>query len=353
MEITSSMKILVNDIKEYIGILQESSYDYEYVLSAAVSKYSADLYKDSESLKTAMHEFGASEIQIAKVHVMTLVNGFREVLELDERVQQIDIDRFVQNAIKESGFNAMQVLELVSAIISSLGLEGLADNSRVLKSENEKSGFVVPLSVYEDELMMIEQKFKHRKIVNWEANEIARLEVLARAGIPRAKYYLGSLLLRNEEFENNTQIGLLYLKEAEAAGDSFAAGALGDFYYEQSDSDSWSKAYAYYTGIGSLALNKTRKERVVDILNYRKFNRTTIVASILIAIVMLTTVILAPASSLFAAHQVWGYIFFAVAIAILIVAILHHRLKPYDNLLWVPCLLFILWTLYILIRIIF
>ena len=353
MDVISKLNSIVNNVKEYIGVYQTTDSDYESILSAAVNMYSADLYTDSEKLKDAMCEFGATQMQITKVCMMTLVNGFREILEVDERIQQIDIDRYVQNAVRETGFNVAQVLELVSAIIVSLGIECAIDSSMALNGGNVTAGYVVPLSVYEDELKMVEQKLNSGSSESLGSDEIARLEVLAKAGISRAKYYLGSCLLKKEEFEQNAPLGFRYLEEAAADGDSQAAAELGDYFYGQYDSDSWSQAYSYYTRNGSLALNETRRKRVVDILNYRKFNLTTIAASILIVLAMFAMVIIAPADALYGAHRVWGCILFAVAAAIIAASIVHHRRKPYDNLSWVPCSLFIIWTLYFLIRIVF
>lgn len=353
MDVISKSNPIINNVKEYIGDYQITHSDYESVLSDAVAKYSPDLYTDTEKLKKAMREFGAKEAQITKVYMMTLVDGFREILEFDERVQQNDINRYVQNAVRETGFNVAQVLELVSAIIGSLGIESLTDSGRVLNKGNETTGFVVPMSVYKNELKLVEQKINLENINSLGAGDIARLEVLVKAGIPRAKYYLGSCLLKNALFKEKAPLGLRYLEEAAADGDSLAAGALGDYFYEQADSDSWSQSYSYYTGYGSLELSGIRGRRVVDILNFREFNFTIIVASIVIALTMLATVIIAPANAHYDAHRVLGYVLFIVAAAILVASIMHHRQKPYDNLSWVPCSVFVIWTLHFLIRILF
>lgn len=353
MDIISDLNQIINNVMEYIGICKIASSDYDSVLTAAVEKHSVNLYKDYDKLKNAMREFGATESQIIKIYMMTLVDGFREILEIDERVQQIDINRYVQNAIRQTGFNVAQIFELTSAIIGSLGIECLTNSSKVLSRGNETTGYVVPMSVYENELKLVEQKLNHGRIDRLRESEIARLEVLAKAGIPRAKYYLGSYLLKKEEFEKNAPLGLQYLEEAAADGDSLAAGALGDIYYELADSDSWSKAYSYYTRNGSLALNIDRKKRIVEILNYRKFNVATIIASIVIALGMLSVVIIAPANAHYASYRMLGCILFSVSIALIVLSIIHHRQKPYDNLSWLPCSVFVIWTLHFLIRIIF
>lgn len=342
-----------NSVKEYIGAYQTTSSEYESILTAVVSEHSLAIYDDTEKLKTAMRAFGASETQIAKVYMMTLVTGFREILEFDHRTQQVDIERYVQNAIKETGFNNFLVLELTAAIVASLGIDELVDYKSVLQKGNETAGFVVPASVYADELKSFDLKFKSEDHIKLDATEINRLEVLARAGIPKAKYFLGLYLVRSGDIEEKTPIGLQYLEAAAADGDSQAAGALGDFYYELATSDSWSEAYLYYTGHGSISLNESRRERIVDILNVRKFNKKVIITSILLALAMLATVFLAPGAPLFAAHRVCGFICFIIEAGVIIFSILHYRVKPYDDLSWMPGVIFIPWALYMLIRVIF
>ena len=353
MDLVSKMQPIINNVKEYIGAYQTPGSDYEEILSAAVEKYSARLYADPRNLGNAMREFGATQAQVTKVYMMTLVAGFRELLEQDERIPQADIDRYVQNAVQETGFTVTLVLELTYAIVASLGGDFTLSSEELQKWKNKSSGFVIPLCVYEQELKNVKQAFERGSLESIRNDEITRLEELARLGLPRAKYYLGRCLLEDTRFEKNVPLGLQYLKEAAADGDYLAAGALGDYYYEQANSESWSQAYAYYTKNGSIALNDTQKERTIDILNSRRFNLATIAASMVIACVMLAMTLIAPASALFAPRRVWGCIFFVLDVAIITLAVMHHRQKPYDNLSFVPCVLFVIWTLYFLVRIVF
>lgn len=344
---------IVNNVKEYLESFQAPVSEYADLLNAAVSTYSADIYTDPEKLKEAMSECGATEIQIEKVRLMTMTTGFNEVLDMDDHTQQTDINRFVQNALTETGFTRPQILELTSAIIGSLGIAGIADYRKQLVSENEGEGYVVPYSVYEEEMKTFERKMSRSGSSNLSTDDVARLEVLAKAGIPRAKYYLGCCLLSNEYYDNSTELGLQYLEEAAADGDELAAGVLGDYYYEQSEVDSWSYAYSNYTGYGSLALNGVRRERIANIMNYEKFNKKVIVLDCILLAVMLLTVIIAPASALYAPHRVFGTFCFLLELAVAVLHILFHKNYPFSTITWAPCIMAAIWFFYILIRILF
>lgn len=344
---------IVNNIQEYLESFQTPYSEYADILVSAVSAHSADIYNDPEKLKEAMQEAGATEIQIEKVHLMTMCTGFREVLEMDSRTQQVDIDRFVKNARKETGFTKPQVLELTSGIIASLGIEGLTDYRKPVNSEPDESGYVVPYSVYEEEMRIFEEKINNPDSDGFSSEDMTRLEVLAKAGITRAKYYLGCCLLNDEYYENSMDLGLEYLEEAASEGDELAAGVLGDYYYDRNEIDSWSNAYSNYTGYGSLALNGIRRERIANIMNYEKFNKKVIVLDCILLVAMLLTVIIAPGSAVYAPHRVWGFICFILELGIAAIHILFHRQYPFATITWAPCGMFAIWFLYILVRILF
>ena len=142
------------------------------------------------------------------------------------------------------------------------------------------------------------------------------------------------------------------VQEAADAGDTQATATLGDYYYDKGVSD-WGKAYEYYTGFGSLALSKKRKDAIVSILNQKKFNRSMIGLSITFFLAIVATLILAPGAPLYVAHRVIGSIFTLLSLAILALAILHHRIKPYDTLYYVPIGMFTMWFFYMAIRFLF
>lgn len=120
------------------------------------------------------------------------------------------------------------------------------------------------------------------------------------------------------------------LHEAADAGDSTAAAALGDYYFEKGGSSNWTKAYEYYTGYGAIALNKNRKKAIVSILNHKLYNRKILGLCVILFFAFVATVIWAPATAVFAACPFWGWLAVAVQLTLLVLSILHYRSKPYD-----------------------
>lgn len=348
------MSKISDSVKAYLGLYTAPVNEITEILTTAVDKNSSNIYLQPDKLKNAMAQSGANQIQITKVLLMTQVSGFRELLDLDVRMQQNDLDRYVQNAIIETGFNRAQVLEITSAISMSLGIPFDVDvDDLVQENISIEKAYVIPASNYEKELNKICAGRYTSPKTSYSSDEMLKLETLASAGISRAKYLLGYCLINNEAYESSLPLGVQMLEEAAADGDSLAAGALGDYYYSQASSDSWQKAYSYYIGYGRSALSKKRKDAITNIINHKSFNRKMLSASVVLALCFLLFLVFAPAASLFAAHKIWGSICFIGAVTTILVAVLHHRICPYDSLYWVPTGIFIFWFLYMAVRIIF
>ena len=75
--------------------------------------------------------------------------------------------------------------------------------------------------------------------------------------------------------------------------------------------------------------------------------------SIALFIAIVASLILAPGAPLYAAHRITGCIFTLLSFAILIMAILHHRIKPYDTMYFVPVGMFTMWFFYMVVRFLF
>lgn len=343
------------DVAEYVGIYSSPASDLGSILSTLVVKHSRKVYFDDNLLQSALHELGAAPSDIYKVCLMTKVTGFRDLMECDLRTQQIDLDRYVQNAVEETGFNRTTIMKLTSDIALSVDI---AYNCKEEHFTTQKllteTAFVVPASLYESEISAFKESFEKSAFRDKDISKLdfSKLQPLVAAGIPKAKFYLGYCLLYGIQFEVDDVRAINLLQEAADAGDTQAAATLGDYYYNKGAND-WGKAYEYYTGFGSLALNKKRKSAIVSILNQKRFNRTMIGLSIIFFISIVITLILAPGAPLYAAHRVIGTIFTVLSFAILFLAILHHRIKPYDTLYYVPVGMFTMWFFHMSVRLLF
>ena len=107
---------------DYIGLYETPVSDLGSILASVVAKNTPEIFFDSAALAQEMKNCGASEAEIHKICLMTNVTGFREVLSRDIRTAQIDLDRYIQNATEETGFNRDTILKLTSSIAYATGV---------------------------------------------------------------------------------------------------------------------------------------------------------------------------------------------------------------------------------------
>lgn len=346
----SKEKILQN-AAEYIGIQQAAGSELDGILAEAVTKLGIDAYLDEKKLAEAMLECGASETQILQVLIMTRVSGFRELIECDEQTSQADMDRYVANALQETGLNRNVILNLTAAIALSKNIafqySATPENEQLLVEE--KKAFIIPGSVYAEELEALKAEVERNGTITAAGN---RLETLAAVGVPGAKGILGQYFLQKADDVEAVEIGLQLLQEAAAEGDSAALGRLGDYYYAQEGHVGWDEAYHCYTGYGSACLTDKRRSAVINILNQGKFNRKTLAACCILAALLLIAVILAPGMPLFSACKAFGVFCFLGACTVIVTAILHYRVKPFGNFLWALYSVLGIWALHIAVRLV-
>ena len=344
---------LIKQAKDYIGFVEEPNSPLVECIMAVANRCSKEVFLNEEALKKALLEEGASELQAAKVVVLTKVNGFRELLEADERTQQNDIDRFVQNAIMETGYTRGAVLEMTAALLAGsrivMEVTALGDIT-----DNGQNAFVIPYSLYEDELEDIADDLKHGAGSNeLDTDTVEKLYTLSQAGIPKAKELLGDFLIRNEELYHNSAWGMELLQDAAEAGDFEAVALLGDYYYDSGDSDGFQKAFECYTGYGALALNGIRRSRIAGMIAQKKTNRKRLAECVLLSLFMLILLILQPGKEVYRPVLFIGIFCFVIQTGLLVLAFIHNKLKPYESINWVPAAMWGAMALYIACRFIF
>lgn len=346
-----SKEEILQTAAEYIGIQQTVGGELDGILAEIVVKLGDDAYSDDQKMADLMLECGASETQIFQVRIMTRVSGFRELIASGENAGQADIDRYVANAVQETGLNMNVILGITAAIALSKNIAfqySATPENEQLVVEGKKA-FVIPGSMYAEELETLEDEVKRNGIV---AAAESRLETLATIGVPGAKDILGQYFLQKTDDAEAVEMGLQLLREAAAEGDSTALGQLGDYYYAQEGHRDWDKAYHCYTGYGSAALTSKRQNALISILNQKKFNRKTLTTCCIVAALMLMSVILAPGMPLFAACKAFGIFCFLGAGAVVTIAILHYRVKPFGDFLWALYSVLGIWALHIAVRLI-
>lgn len=350
-------EVIKEDIASYLGREGVQETARGQLLRSLVESYERDIYLDEVRLESALQELGADMMDVYKVCLMTRVTGFEALLEADERTTQHDIHVYVKNAVVETGFNQLEVLGLVSDIVLSLGIGVMEARKGFLhemeaaldQNDGEDVPYVVPVNLYRNDLN--NARGDYDKYVAGEVGDTTRIAALAQAGVPKAKYYLGDLMLHHHANGGDPKRAVALLKEAAAAGDVDAAATLGDYYYDRGVG-AWGKAYDYYTGYGSLGLDYKRGSHLKDILNHKMFNGKLLCMTAILLAVMLVLLVMAPGSVGYEAHRVIGTIAFVLDAAMFAVACVHYRTQPYDSLYMYPVGMFLVWCVYMLLRVV-
>lgn len=352
----SKLEAVFDNVKynaqELLGLYEAPISPLGTVLSSAAARYGENLFTDAAVLQHALTEAGTPPAEIYRVCLMTQVSGFGELLKRDPRTMQVDLDRYIQNAADETGLSRDTILRLTGDIVLALG--GSMDNRDL--SSARRSDFVpqtvaiMAQALYEEQLHAFQTDFDKAAAGASVKLDFDKLEPLVNAGIPQAKYFLGSCLLNGIQLPVNEERGLELLHEAADVGDSRAAAALGDYYYCQGDSDSLTLAYQYYTGFGAATLDPSRQAAVTGILNQKVFNGKLLKLCALLLAVCAVTVIWAPASSLYAPCTALGWVALAVQAALLLLGFLRCRAKPYSSIYALPVAMSGVWFLYMLAR---
>lgn len=341
---------------DYIGLYQAPISSLSSILSSVVEQNGVELLFDTASLSEAMRKIGAEEAEVYRVCLMTQVTGFREVISRDPRTVQLDLERYIQNAIKETGLTRDAILQVTAALSFATGI-AMSYQAGLSKDFDHTTDHVAALAhtVCQENLSIFRSAFE--KVVLEESTstelDFEMLEPLVHYGIPRAKYYFGYCLLHGIQLEKNEARGIKLLHEAADAGDGNAAAALGDYYFAKGGSDNWTKAYDFYTGYGAIALNQDRKRAIVSILNHKRYNKKILGLCMILFLAQVAIVIWSPSTTVFAARLFWGWFAVVAQLVLLVMKIMHYRIKPYDCVYALPVAMSAIWFVYMAIRLLF
>lgn len=320
------------------------------VLRKIVEEKSLEIYYNNEELQKALGEKQVPEFTIHQLCLLTRVSGFRQLL--DSTTKQIELDRYVRNAVEETGLSKPVVMELAAYIAYSLDIAIFCDTEEKMNQALEQqSAYVIPYSMYERELKEIRRQLFNETSSGFFAFE--KLELLVAVGLPKAKFYMGYCLLNGISLPEDSQRGLQLLKEAAQAGDIEASAALGDYYYGLNDADSLEIAYQYYTGYGALALNKKRQTAITSIFNHKKYNQKVFHLSIAFAVITIVMILLLSQLSLYAVHPIWSGICIIAEILLAVSMVQVHSTRPYYSLYRIPIAMFGVWCFFAAIKLLF
>ena len=348
------LSALTNTAADYLGLKKHAKSKTASVLLDIVKQHSFEIFFSEDKLKYLLRSSGVCETEIVRLILMTNVTGFRQLVMPDFDTSQTDIDCYLANALEETGLTRFAVLELTAAIALSVN-KGAVPETISESGDPNKKPFVIPTSFYETDMAEFDRKSAYGTLTYTSVpyQQRAKLQYLADAGVPKANRYLGRYMLINSESFTDPSSALDRLNYAVNCCDSEAAAILGDYYYQLGTPDALSKAYEYYTGYGSLALIRSRKNAVLSIVETGKTNRKVLILSFVMAVLMTFLLFFSPGKELFDAHTAVGIGCMVLIFVAFAAAILRYRKKPYDSFTWLPVSISILWFVYQAIRIIF
>ena len=352
---------IVGDFKEKlydlfgIGAIEQTQ--LSEILTEIVSEETPFVFLDKNKLQYLMKNKGISESDILKVCLMAGVTGFSDLIINQMENSQQCLDRYVMNAQKETGFNRITVLQLTFDILVSLGVVNVfsdfANVSDLSNIKEKKRAVVIPCSLYLDELRPFQIAFQNISINNREISHSLNfkiLEPLLAIDLPKAKYYYGFCLLYGIQIEKNEMLGLKLLKEAAADGDSDASAALGDYFSTTAFEKDLGVAYEYYSGYGAPALDSDRSLTIMAILQKKTWNFKTLTWSLVLLLLNTLLIIISMRIDLYSQYAGLSIFCIVVQTGLLTLEYLYYRKHPYGTVIYFPVIMFGIWILYMVIR---
>jgi hypothetical protein len=359
-------------MRALIGAADQEDSPRARALAHVMDESGREIFFRPDDLQAALRRECLSETDVFKICLIAQVDGFREILLGDGTTAQLDLDRFIRNAATTTGLSRDTLIALTRDCCYALGLDYCATTpSENATEEDADSVYVFPASVYERDLGEINARVSSAIAAKepMRTEDLDKLIQLSKIGIPRAKYQLGIYLyilsdvdmeqdqledykryIGDPAIEANIDLGLRLLSEAAKDGDPNAAAVMGDYHYLRDKRRDWNNAFAYYTGYGSLALTEQRRSRIVSILNRRKFNKRVVTNCVGIFLLVLLSVITAPAATLFRRGLVAGILCLVIDGGILGHVLVEYRKNPYTNFDRLPFKMFCVWAVYMFIR---
>lgn len=320
-----------------------------------------EIFADREKLPATLRALGLSEVEVYRLCLLSSVSGFEELIDTEEPATQMELDRYAANAA-ETGLGRDVIMDMMAELTCAAGSAVCVSQLSALpdREQADVPAFVIPWRVYADDLRAVKAAFN-----KWRdggaplpKEMLDQLWPLVNAGIAEAQYYLGYILLHTDDGadgpeEDTRKKGVELLTMAADAGDGPAASALGDYYYFKGGSENWGLAYDYYTGFAAPVLGERQRLAMVDIFNHRRFNGILLRVSAVFLAVLLISVLWAPGAPVFSVMPAAGIAALVLGAALLALGVIRQRKFPFDNLYYVPTGMFLIWAVYMFLRLVF
>lgn len=352
------------------GLINRKSYTWylfepeiKKSLQSVVDLNGKEILLDSTELRNKLHETEASERDINVICLITAVPGVRELINSEGSCKSEDFSRVIKNAEETTGLARDTVLSVISHVCGAIGI-----NETLPVSENSAPLDFSPIasrSVLLDNYLSILRPFdvafdsQNYTFRNSNSLDFETLMPLVKAGISKAQLYVGIWVL---EHDKESALGIKLLEQASDSGNGIATTLLGDVYYKKGIecekngrmiNDSWNLAYKYYTDFGATALNYGQRNALTTILNQGKYNLKLLRNSIIVLGITILLMFSVPGLMLTAPHPVFAIVCILFEIGLVAALAVIRKKYPYNSYELVPSLMFAVWILFAIFRIVF
>lgn len=201
-----------------------------------------------------------------------------------EELSIVEVNNCLEQIVIHSNINRVEAKRILSIILYIYGFNAVAeefDKIQVSQISKKVKDFDLIKPQFEDnnhELEIIERCVDKEDVASLEKTAHV-LEQCVMEGDAYALFIKGKCYLYGIGTIVDKSQARKLLERSAQKGFAMANSLLGDLEYE---SENYTKAYNYYTGIGAVALSNEKQNRVLAIINNKKTNKKMYVGSIII-----------------------------------------------------------------------
>jgi len=322
-------------------------------LKIIVENHGKSIYQNIEQL---FDEIELSDINsVAKMQLCLIIcssNIVDFILNAENELNLIDINNIISDIIDKTSLKNTIVIQLVVDIFYSVGLNFAFVIGPILHNNEISTQLhaMMPTDMINKDLQKIEDLIENDES---SAELMILLEKLCNSGVSKAFYYLGRFYLNGEHNTiKNPEKAEKFLKIAADQGVTEASGLLGNYYYNSPNPliCDFTTAHHYFTKPGSAALDEKQQSAVSDIYEQFELNKILIIFGSFLAIFMLIFIGFFH-SGIFSetGRLIIGGITLFFVFLTLIGGFLYFFIKKFNNLRWFIALMYIIWSIYVII----
>ena len=249
------------------------------IFKSVVRENGTDILNDNVKLEEALLRYGCDQTVVYQLLLLLQAsNVLRYIPQRTTGISMVDINNIVINAEETTGLNRKIIKQLLSVIFYGLSMPTEFEQVCIPSSDKYtlQDIALIDLEKYNEDIALFEQAVQTCDVEMLAANS-ERFELLVKAGHPDALYLKGVCCLNGLSTASDVKLAKSYFTAAFHSGNSRAGAMLGDLMYENSFFSN-TKAFKYYTSIGSVALDEKRKNIVNTFIEQQSVNKRTFIA---------------------------------------------------------------------------